>query len=138
MITKAHYIDKASCTNYPRSPSALPGFSFTKYKLHICFLKSLSRPMSVHPIGLYCRARFVSDIVSSLQIVPFSHRAYIQLRAVMLKMRSFVDATTFLLLNRNKCRILEEAYSIPHNMPEDSKLPNVYFLPHNNLFHVVF
>jgi hypothetical protein len=52
----------------------------------------------------------------------------------MLKMRGFVDVTTF-SLNINRCRILEEAYSIRHNMPEDSKLPNVYFFLHNSPFY---
>jgi hypothetical protein len=129
---------------HPRSPSVLPSLSFTKYQFHCYFLKSLSRQISLHPFGLYCRKRFVSHIVSSIQIFFLQSQSiylvvrFIVLGAVMLKMGGFVDASTIRLLNMNSCRILEEAYSIRRNMPEDSKLLKFYFIPHKSPFCAVF
>jgi len=141
MKKKAHFIANDSCTNISKISFGPPRFKF--YKISTPYLL-FQKPFQTHTstslwavlqskicIPYY---QFHSNCLLQSQSIGLVAR-YVVRRAVMLKMRGFADATTFLLLNRNSCRILEEAYSIRHNMPEDSKLPNVYFLPHNKPFY---
>lgn len=98
-------------------------FCPSKFKLYkistslLLFEKPLQTQISTS-LWFVLKSKICVHIVSSIQIVSLqSQSTYlvarcVVLRAVMLKMWGFIDATTYLLLNINSYRILDEGYSI--------------------------